>query len=147
MYHDLELNEIYLPVLYDISQAADKEKFDEIISVKTEKIVLDLFSSQKKELFKIRSPKQRLTPADTEVLYQNWINDKNSDLEGIWVYYPWLNRMIHILNKEEFIELRTSRNQFKITPKEQTSLFERTIGIIGLSVGHAVALSMATERI
>ena len=147
MHYDLELNETYLPVLFKLSQAADMEKFNELIFAKTDKIILDLFSSQKQELFKIRSPKKRLGSDDTESLYQTWITGKNPDQEGIWVYYPWLNRIIHILDKEEFIELRTSRNQFKITPSEQTGLFEKKIGIIGLSVGHAVALSIATERI
>lgn len=147
MYHDLELSKTYLPVLFELSQEADKEKFNEIISANTDKIVLDLFSSQKKELFKIRNPKQRLNPADTDALYTTWIEGKAADHEGVWVYYPWLNRLIHILDREEFIELRTSRNQFKITPAEQQNLFGKTIGIIGLSVGHAVALSVATERI
>lgn len=147
MYQDLELNETFLPVLFALSQKTDKEKFKELISLKTDKILLDLFPSQKQELFKIRSPKQRLSPVDTEVLYNTWITDRNVEEEGVWVYYPWLNRVIHILNKEEFIELRTSRNQFKITPSEQTGLFDKKIGIIGLSVGHAVALSIATERI
>ncbi|MCF2443173.1 Rv1355c family protein [Dyadobacter sp. CY345] len=147
MYQDLELNEIYLPVLFELSKESDRQKFNDIISVKTDKIVLDLFSSQKKELFKIRSPKQRLSPADTDAIYDSWIENRSAENEGIWVYYPWLNKMIHILDKEEFIELRTSRNKFKITPSEQTSLFSKKIGIIGLSVGHAVALSIATERI
>lgn len=147
MYQDLELNEIYLPVLFELSKVSDRQKFNDIISAKTDRIVLDLFSSQKKELFKIRSPKQRLSPSDTDALYNNWIENRSSDIEGTWVYYPWLNKMIHILDKEEFIELRTSRNKFKITPSEQTSLFSKKIGIIGLSVGHAVALSIATERI
>ncbi|MCF0057223.1 Rv1355c family protein [Dyadobacter sp. CY356] len=147
MYDDLNLSETFLPVIFELSKDTDKEKFDELISIKPDKILLDLFPSQKQELFKIRSPKQRLSPAETEILYSKWIADRNSNEEGVWVYYPWLNRIIHILNREEFIELRTSRNQFKITPSEQTGLFGKKIGIIGLSVGHAVALSIATERI
>ena len=147
MYQDLTLNETYLPVLFELSDESARKKFNDIISAETDRIVLDLFASQKKELFKIRSPKQRLAPADLDLLYKNWAEGRDTDTEGTWVYYPWLNKMIHTLSKDEFIELRTSRNQFKITPNEQTSLFSKKIGIIGLSVGHAVALSIATERI
>ena len=147
MYQDLELNETYLPVLFELSQEADKEKFSDIISAQTDRIILDLFASQKKEIFKIRSPKKRLSPDDLDALYNTWTEGRSLENEGTWVYYPWLNKMIHTLSKEEFIELRTSRNQFKITPSEQSSLFNKKIGIIGLSVGHAVALSIATERI
>jgi molybdopterin/thiamine biosynthesis adenylyltransferase/nitroreductase len=147
MYHDLTLDETFLPVLLKLSREADRSKFNELIFAKTDGILLDLFAAQKQELFKIRSPKQRLTSDDTQALYASWISGKDPAQEGVWVYYPWLNKMIHILDQEEFIELRTSRNQFKITPAEQTGLFGKKIGIIGLSVGHAVALSIATERI
>ncbi|GGB78480.1 hypothetical protein GCM10011325_02480 [Dyadobacter sediminis] len=112
-----------------------------------EKTILDLFSSQKKELIKIRNPRKRLSETEIESIYADWSGEKDTDLEGCWIYYPWSNRLLHILDKEEFIELRTTRNHYKIAPQEQTELARRKIGIIGLSVGHAVAMTMATERI
>jgi molybdopterin/thiamine biosynthesis adenylyltransferase len=42
--------------------------------------------------------------------------------------------------------VRTNRNLYKITPDEQRQLLAKRIGIIGLSVGHAIALTLATER-
>lgn len=146
MYHELELNKTYLPVLFRLAQADDKNQFDELIS-KTATTVLDLFSSQKKELFKIRSPKKSLRPADTQALYDEWISDKNPEHEGVWIYYPWSKRILHLLDEDEFIEVRTSRNQHKITASEQAILLGKKIGIVGLSVGNAVALSLATERV
>ncbi|GAC1382670.1 MAG: Rv1355c family protein [Ginsengibacter sp.] len=43
--------------------------------------------------------------------------------------------------------MRTNRNYYKITPEEQNILAKKKIGIIGLSVGHSVAITLATERI
>jgi tRNA A37 threonylcarbamoyladenosine dehydratase/nitroreductase len=109
--------------------------------------VLDLFPSQKKELFKISHPARTFSAAELDKMYDDWTLDHDPAFEGVWVYYPWLQKLIHILSKQEFIQLRTNRNFYKISPDEQSLLSSKTVGIIGLSVGHAVALTMATERV
>ena len=53
---------------------------------------------------------------------------------------------VHLLDAEEFIELRTSRNRYLITAKEQAELVTKRVGIVGLSVGQSVALAIALER-
>jgi hypothetical protein len=65
---------------------------------------------------------------------------------GSWVYFPWSNRALRILEKAEFIELRTSRNRNKISNIEQERLTDKTIGIVGMSVGFSVFLAMVMER-
>ena len=65
---------------------------------------------------------------------------------GVWVYYPWSRRLVHILGKDEFIELRTNRNRYKITQAEQDLLATKKVGIVGQSVGQSVALTIAMER-
>jgi tRNA A37 threonylcarbamoyladenosine dehydratase len=62
------------------------------------------------------------------------------------VYYPWADRVVHILDEKEFIELRTSRNLYKITREERDLLARKKIGVIGLSVGQSIAVTMAMER-
>ncbi len=53
---------------------------------------------------------------------------------------------MRVLAEKDFIRLRTSRNRYKITQEEQDLLCSKKIGIIGLSVGQSVALSLAMER-
>ncbi|GLU52013.1 Rv1355c family protein [Dyadobacter frigoris] len=142
----IEFDQIFLPVIFKLNQNADREKFDEITSA-SDNIVLNLFQSQKSELFKIRSPQKRFSAADCQNLYNEWVKDKVTDEEGVWVYYPWAKRILHILDKDEFVEVRTSRNKHKITTREQNTLFSKKIGVVGLSVGNAVALTLATERV
>ncbi len=140
-----EIDPVYLPVLIDRKQKGDNELFKELLgSPQTE--ISDQFASQQKELFKIQNPQSRLTPAELDTRYNNWKQGKDVDREGMWIYYPWSKKLIHILEKEQFIILRTSRNQHKISKEEQEKLRAKKIGIIGLSVGSAVALSIATER-
>lgn len=146
MYHDTEINYIYKPVFISKERYADKQEYLSFIEEYRGNSILDLFASQKKELIKIRSPRKRLTQPEIDQIYLEWAGDRDIETEGVWVFYPWSGRLIHTVDEAEFVELRTSRNQYKITPEEQQALSERTIGIIGLSVGHAVALSLATER-
>lgn len=137
----------YLPVLFKLGQDSGNLIYAGLIGKFSTEIIVDLFPSQKKELFKIRHPQKPLKGEELDALYEAWAAGRNVDEEGIWVYYPWLTRLIHILPKDEFIELRTNRNHYKISPVEQKELSHKTVGIIGLSVGHSVALTMATERV
>jgi len=146
MSHISEVDNIYLPILLDRKIERDSKVFKDLVQTYSEKIIIDRFSSQKKELFKIQNPRRRLSQAELDAFYSDWEKQKDVAVEGLWVYYPWSQKLIHILEKQEFIQLRTSRNQYKISKEEQDLLIEKKIGIIGLSVGSAVALSIATER-
>ena len=61
------------------------------------------------------------------------------------MYYPWSGRLVHVLEPARFRELRSDRNRYKITPAEQTALASLRVGIVGLSVGNAVANTLALE--
>src|SRR5262249_731915 len=64
---------------------------------------------------------------------------------GRWVYYPWSGRLVHLLPPAEFRQLRLDRNRNKITRDEQARLARLTVGVVGLSVGNALALELALE--
>ena len=50
------------------------------------------------------------------------------------------------MDEEEFVEVRTNRNRYKITREEQEILRTKKVGVIGLSVGQSIALTMVMER-
>ena len=66
---------------------------------------------------------------------------------GSWMYFPIRNKCIQILPKADFIELRTCRNRLKINRNEQLDLSKKSIAVIGLSAGNAVANALIAERI
>ncbi len=109
--------------------------------------VIDTIDSQLRELIKSKNPQRILNEQEYAQLIAEHINHISTENYGIWAYYPWNKNLIHILDEKEFIELRTSRNKYKITPDEMTILSSKKIGVIGLSVGHSIALTIATERI
>lgn len=64
---------------------------------------------------------------------------------GRWFYYPWRRALTHLLPEDRFHTVRTNRNRDKITLEEQRRLRSKRIGVVGLSVGHAAALTVAQE--
>ncbi len=64
---------------------------------------------------------------------------------GRWVLYPWSGQLVHLLAPSEFDELRLDRNRNKLSREEQARLRQVTVGVVGLSVGNAVALNLALE--
>lgn len=90
---------------------------------------------------------------DKEFLSQESIHLLSSEINqvpldfGGWMYFPIRNKCIQILPKADFIELRTCRNRLKINRNEQLELSKKSIAVIGLSAGNAVASAMITERI
>jgi len=64
-----------------------------------------------------------------------------------WVYFPWSQKVIHILNEAAYFRVITNRNQYKITAAEQAHLQQQTIGVIGLSVGGETAVTVCQEHL
>jgi hypothetical protein len=64
---------------------------------------------------------------------------------GRWAYYPWRRVLVGVLEEDAFRRLRLDRNRNKITEAEQDRLGRLRIGVVGLSVGHAVAHTLALE--
>ncbi|OCB45776.1 hypothetical protein A5721_15110 [Mycobacterium vulneris] len=62
-----------------------------------------------------------------------------------WAYYPWRRTLVHLLGPDAFNRLRLDRNRNLITADEQRRLSGLKIGVVGLSVGHAIAHNLATE--
>ncbi|MEZ4799075.1 MAG: ThiF family adenylyltransferase [Flavobacteriales bacterium] len=135
------------PILYRLSRELDREALNLLLDQHPECQVFDTIESQLKDLIKLENPSFKLTEEE----YQEKINEKLKGITaqdyGVWVYYPWKNALVHLLDEEEFIKVRTIRNAYKITFEEQEQLRTKKIGVVGLSVGQSVVMTMALERI
>lgn len=107
--------------------------------------VLDTIRNQVEELAQITLV-QASTKEISEFIKKE-IHSSHPDLfhYGSWVYYPWKRTVVHLLPKRQFQLVRTNRNRDKISAKEQLTLQKKRIGIIGLSVGHSAAITLAQE--
>lgn len=108
--------------------------------------VIDTIQSQIIDLIRARNLTPSLSREDIDALAADFLQKHGRDY-GNWIHYPWRKSLVRLLPKEEFVELRTNRNSHKITRQEQHTLSEKRIGIVGLSVGQSVALTVAMERV
>ncbi|WP_280225145.1 Rv1355c family protein [Nocardia farcinica] len=62
-----------------------------------------------------------------------------------WVYYPWRRVLVGLPGPRTFRAVRLDRNRNKLTRAEQAALGRMKVGIVGQSVGHAIAHTLALE--
>lgn len=62
-----------------------------------------------------------------------------------YVYYPWRRAVVRMLGPRAFPLVRLDRNRNRITGEEQRRLRSQRIGVVGLSAGHPIAVTLALE--
>lgn len=126
MTHDRDSLGICRPVILD---ARLPEHADELLRLRSEFgiEVADLRQSMREELRRVNTPPDA-DPADDR-----------------WIYYPWRRAVLGIVGARAFRAIRLDRNRNKLTRGEQAELGSRSIGVVGQSVGHAVAYTLALE--
>ncbi|MFB9844513.1 Rv1355c family protein [Mucilaginibacter ginsenosidivorans] len=137
---------IYTPEFFRLNIPAEKKAFDDLRTANKHLFEHDEIYSQLRELIKSQNPSVRIKNDEYESRITNHLGGAAIREYGVWVYYPWSRRLIHLLDEDEFIEVRTNRNQYKITKDERSILGKKKIGIVGLSVGHSIALTLSMER-
>lgn len=106
--------------------------------------VHDIYESQLSELFEVNYP-QLLNSPNFGRLKDKFVDRKKN--EGEWIYFPWSGQLIHSVNRKDYYLLRTNRNRNLITKEEQKKLNDFAIGVVGLSVGGNIAVSLAYQGI
>lgn len=140
------LNDIFRPLFFRLNNLDDQKRFELLIEQNPDILLFDTIYDQLLELVKVENPDVKLSAEEADICIQKHLHGRTFYEYGVWVFYPWSRRLVHLLDDEEFGKVRTSRNNYKITTEEQKVLATKKIGIIGLSIGHAVAMTLATER-
>ena len=110
-------------------------------------VVLDEIHAQLRDLIKLENPTVSLSELDYQEKISFKLNGRSFHEFGVWIYYPWKDTLVHVLDEDDFIQVRTIRNAYKISPEEQAELRNKKIGVVGLSVGQSAVMALAMERI
>ena len=108
--------------------------------------VIDTFKEQLKDFFLVRNPKYKFIKDyknDFEIFLKKFLKNKPIEKSGKWVYFPWNRKIIHFLDENLLFETKTARNVYLITKEEQRKFYKSKIGIVGLSVGSHIALTIS----
>ncbi|HEY0670078.1 MAG TPA: Rv1355c family protein [Sphingobacteriaceae bacterium] len=139
-------NNVFQPVFFRILNENDQAALSELLNKKPYIKVYNTIQSQLQELIKSAHPSKTFEDDELFEAVKSHLAGVSEDEYGVWVYYQWNEKLVHILDEKEFIELRTNRNKYKITDDEEFRLSSKKIGVIGLSVGQSVSLTLAMER-
>lgn len=108
-------------------------------------MLVDKLNSQFQELCSLMIPPAKRT-ADFAEYSERFVVSARQEGRYNMVLYPWLKKAVLTLNESDFSFVRTSRNLYKITAQEQERLSSAKLGVVGLSVGQSVAVTLAMER-
>jgi hypothetical protein len=135
----------YRPRLFSLRDASDSRQLSDLLRNGIVKHIIDCFYDQEKEYFQLLHPETISLP-DFQLRFEahRALLDKHvpATNRGIWVFFPWLSTIVHILDHAEFFAVRTARNLGLITSDEQRRFYEVIVGIAGLSIGNSVALAI-----
>lgn len=104
----------------------------------------ELYLSKHAHLYKANIDVQRNSIAD---YLKEHYQDTPAWQMGSWVYYPWSQQLIHVLDRARFNDLRTIRNRDLITQSDQKRLAEFKVACLGMSVGSSSALAVTLSGI
>ncbi len=108
--------------------------------------VIDQYLIQLEEVFLLRNPKYRFDKdyrGEFDKFAKTHGGKNGLYHSGSWFYFPWMNAVIHYLSDKDHQEVRTGRNRNLITQAEQNKFYNSIVGILGMSVGSHVALTIA----
>ncbi|MEV0434174.1 Rv1355c family protein [Nocardia sp. NPDC050413] len=117
----------YRPRLLDPRDPTDRATLRQLADIPGIQTV-DLRAGLRAELDQLTGPPPGLDPGEER-----------------WVHYPWRNALVAVLGPDAFTAIRSDRNRNKLTRDEQRRLRELRVGVVGQSVGHSVAYTLALE--
>jgi len=137
---------VFQPLFFRLGDEGDAASFSALLDAKPHIKSFDTIGSQLKELIKSLNPAITYSSEELDGRVTEHLAGKDPMEYGVWVYYPWNEKVVHLLDEKEFVFLRTNRNKYKITDEEEEVLSKKRVGVVGLSVGQSVSLTMAMER-
>lgn len=136
----------YRPVFFRLTDEDDRQAFDALLRMNPGIRRHDTIRQQLGELMRISFPGDAVGEAELDTLIAERLGGGTLEDYGVWVYFPWNGNCVHVLDEAEFVKVRTNRNVYKIDFHQVDLLKTKKIGIVGLSVGQSIALTIAMER-
>jgi len=114
--------DLHRPEFFRLSLLTDRERLREVLNRSPGIQVFDELPGQLAELVRSLNPSGKHRPTDLLAAARVHLGVTPAAEYGVWVWYPWSNRLVHLLDETEFVLVRTDRNRNKITREEQHRL-------------------------
>ncbi|HBM45713.1 MAG: UBA/THIF-type NAD/FAD binding fold protein [Parcubacteria group bacterium GW2011_GWF2_38_76] len=136
------------PIIFDLNIKKDSSRLKRIIKEGGVDQVVDDYKEQLSELFSVNNPGLVYGGKFKEYLNEyckKLKKERPIHRQGKWIYFPWLSKLVHLLEEDDFHSVRTARNKNLIRKEEQDKFYNSTIGIGGLSIGNSIALAIVLK--
>lgn len=138
------------PVMIVMSEPGSAKQLEKLVTTHIITRVVDNYDEQFAELLVSRQPQlyqasYKVKRASLEEYIVDHYSKKSEWESGSWVYYPWSGYLVHVLEKDLFLEARTIRNRDLLTAKEQEAFASYRVGCAGMSVGSNVAFNLLLQ--
>lgn len=137
----------WYPLCIDRSIPAHAAAMDELMGSGEVVHVHDTIDAQLADLIKSRNPSSNFSDEELAQRAAAHVGAVPVQDYGRWLFFPWSKRLVHLLPAAEFAEVRSDRNRNKITKAEQQKLTRLKLALAGLSVGNAIANTLALEGV
>ena len=139
--------ESWHPLCFDRGVPAHAAAMDELMASGEVTFIHDLIDAQLADLIRTRNPHANFSDAEQAERVTAHMGETPAQDYGRWLFFPWSRHLVHLLGPEEFAEVRSDRNRNKITREEQARLGQLKVALAGLSVGNAIAHTLALEGV
>lgn len=125
----------------------DAPEFKDFLKKYSKNTVYDLYETLYKARLAVNNSAIYFLPPDKkdETLQQQYDQHVQAEKAENFQLGDWITTdtdVFHLIQPEDFLELRTVRNRNLITWEEQKSLYKKKIVLVGLSVGSNVLLNL-----
>lgn len=136
------------PEILDLRNGHHRRRFDELVGGCPRGVARhDTIYQQLSDYVRLSHPAVPPTDGWMRTAIRDTLDGLGMGEFGRWVFYPWSLRLVHVLPPGLFESVRENRNLHKVTLEERQRLQRFNIGVVGLSVGSAVARTLSLEGI
>jgi molybdopterin/thiamine biosynthesis adenylyltransferase/nitroreductase len=139
--------ESWYPLCFDRSDPSHVQAMEQLMASGEVQFIHDMIDAQVADLVRTRNPHANFSDAEQAERVAAHLGDTAKQDYGRWLFFPWSKHLVHLLGPEEFAEVRSDRNRNKITREEQARLRTLKVALAGLSVGNAIANTLALEGV
>src|SRR5690606_28957973 len=91
----------FRPIIFRRRHLEDRKEMDKLLAIEGAVQIIDTIDMQLAELIKIENPSESFDEKKLRTYIDAYIYPSSSFDFGAWVYYPWLNKIIHLLDEPE----------------------------------------------
>lgn len=129
----------------DLISVKDVADFKRLSKLYRNYELVDIYEDLNNQYKLVNNPKlyfssqEKSTPAKDKFAFMKSLKQIS---RGCWFISRKEKKIYHILDKKRYLELRTTRNRNLITAAEQAEVYNKSIAVIGMSVGSQMLNSL-----